>query len=832
MAKIDIAKKNFDEFKTNYDEFKKMDISESDTRSKILDYILIKVLNWSESNLRREGHSDAGYFDYKISIPGFNFVTEAKKNFELFKLPIKHNYVTLGTLFKENAEVIKQIRNYLVEEGSLYGVITNGHQFIVAKFINTDGSPWKSNKSVIFKSVDDIETRFIEFYNLLSFDSVVENSGFKIDEEISFEGKTIYSTVSYPDKELIRNSLSANLTPLLDSIFGEIFHNDFTNDEELVKECFVSNKEVKKNRSEIEQLFADLPPKLEEVIPAVNTENIISQIQEDFSQDNISINEPTPPKPIIIVGSKGAGKTTFINYLFTTSFSTEIRKTHPVLYLDIRKYTTKDLREESTKIFSEILEKIYDGYDSLNLHKRNILIRIYIKEIKRNDEGIWSELERKSPEYESKLSEFLADKLRDVESHFVKLSHYLIRERRIRLCVIFDNADQLDISAQQEAFLFSQSINSKAKCGVILSLREGYYYKWRNKPPFDAYYSHVYHITAPPYGDVIQKRIDYALKEVQKKGKVRGQAGLFGGTGADIEVSVQAIVDFLNSAKNTLFSTKNSAMLSFLSQTTYPNIREGLRLFKRFLISGHTQVEQYVIRQSVDPNSKIPIPIHEFVKSIALDNKLIYNSESSVVYNIFKPFAGSINHFLKYKILKYLSNFSKASTGGEKFVLVESLIDVFGHSGYRRGVLLGELSELLNNGLVESQELATDTDVRHKLSLQDSLTLTFKGYYYVEELVNRFHYLELVAQDTPVFDNEHFEKISEAFVEADERGYKKLENRIAFVKSFYEYLKFAESKETVEGESTIKGVMNNIKDNGLNKDVKIITGIIKAGNKR
>lgn len=312
---------------------------------------------------------------------------------------------------------------------------------------------------------------------------------------------------------------------------------------------------------------------------------------------------------------------------------------------------------------------------------------------------------------------------------------------------------------------------------------------------------------------------------MQKKGKIRGVMDSFGG--ADIELSTQAIVDFLTSAKNTLFNQKNSSMLNFLSQTTYPNIREGLRLFKRFLISGHTKVEQYVIRQNIDSKSLIPIPIHEFVKAIALDNKLVYNSNISIVYNLFKPAIGSINHFLKYKILKFLSNFSKNAKGGEKFVLVKKLIEIFTYSGYKKSILYGELTELLNAGLIESQEFISDTDTNLNLTVNDSLTLTFKGFYYVEELANRFHYLELVAQDTPIFNQQNFLKISENFVEADDNGYKSLQNRINFVEAFYEYLCFAETRETIEGENIIKNVMNNIRKNGLQKDINRITNARK-----
>ena len=83
--------------------------------------------------------------------------------------------------------------------------------------------------------------------------------------------------------------------------------------------------------------------------------------------------------------------------------------------------------------------------------------------------------------------------------HVSKLSEYLISRRRIRLCIIIDNADQFSDSIQEKIFLLSQSICRRSKALVIISLREGYYYQWKNYPPFNAFQSNAYHITAPPY---------------------------------------------------------------------------------------------------------------------------------------------------------------------------------------------------------------------------------------------------------------------------------------------------------------------------------------------
>ena len=48
----------------------------------------------------------------------------------------------------------------------------------------------------------------------------------------------------------------------------------------LIEECFIENKEIKKNRSEIEKLFADAPPQIDKIVKARNTESIVDQIKD------------------------------------------------------------------------------------------------------------------------------------------------------------------------------------------------------------------------------------------------------------------------------------------------------------------------------------------------------------------------------------------------------------------------------------------------------------------------------------------------------------------------------------------------------------------------
>ncbi|MCY1636708.1 AAA family ATPase [Marinifilum sp. D737] len=827
MKDIDVAHKDFLTFQKDFELLKDSNLTESDTRSKLIDYLFISVLGWEEKNINREGYVKEGYYDYLFSIPGFQFLVEAKKNFVEFTLPQKHHAVTLGTLEKGNKEVIKQVRSYLFEIGLQYGIITNGHQFIIGKFSNTDGTDWRKNKCAIFNGLDDVENRFIDFFNVLSKASLIENCGFKLSiDEVLPNGKKIISTIASKDAELIRNSLSANLLPILDDIFGELYSYDELTNKELIKECFIENKEIKKNKSEIEKLFADKPPKLEEIVQVRNTKNLSEQIQTEIDEYPIK-KDIDAPKPIIIVGSKGAGKTTFINYLFKNNFNGDIHKEHPYVYIDFRDYSSKDFKDYQQNVISDILERIYEDYSDLKLHSKTALKRIYFKEIRRNDESIWQSDKESNPDkYNDKLDSFLENALKDNENHFYKLSEYLIRERRIRLCIIIDNVDQFDISIQKDVFLFSQSINRKGKVNVVLSLREGYYYKWRYQPPFDAFPPNVYHITAPPYNEVLHRRINYALKYLNVIGKSEGALK----SGAKVQIDNESVKDFLLSLEKTLFSNTNSEMLKFIQETTYPNIREGLEIFKQFLISGHTEVDQYIIRQRTSPDSKIPIPFWEFVKAVALNNKMYYNKEISVVCNLFSPAEGSRNHFLKIKLLRYLDNRIVKGGQTEKFILINDLISTFSSAGYNLRIIVNELNLLSKYRLIETDDLISDIEINTELIENQSVAISLKGHYYVNVLKNKFSYLEMVLQDTQIFDDEYFAKIKEVFPLSNEHGKRQLDLRIETVKRFMEYLKNEEKKESIESETIAKGIVDEIYDTSLSHTLYRIAGKIKAPN--
>lgn len=773
---------------------KEEDMSETDTRSKLIDFLLKDILQWKEDNITREESVATGYYDYRISIPGFSFIVEAKRNFQPIKLPSTQKAIQLRFIATQNSDIWKQIQRYCVDTGVPYGVVTNGHQFFIGQFINTAGGDWRKNSCLVFDGFDDIRSRFLEFYTNLSLPGIAHHGGFQYQQRKEGHiGQRILTTLVDGEIEINRNNLSGKMSSVVDRLFGEMFSDQIEDDTDFIRQCFVENEETKRNRDEIDMLFEDSPPALSNIVPAKHTSSIRSQISYEIRQDERLTKSYPPPKPIVAIGSRGAGKTTFINHLFRYKFAQDKSEAFPWIYIDFRKYQDRPGEFQHNAIADDIIQAIHEKYESYNLHSYKVLLKIYERELRLKNEGGWSELKDKFPnEHFKKVMSFLDEMQADRLSHLEKISKHLLKDRRKRLIVIIDNTDQFSDTIQGQVFLFAHALNRTAQCGVVISLREGYYYKWRNSPPFDAYESNVYHISAPPYAQVLQKRLDYAIALVKPKALTNSVLE----DGKNISIKNESILNFLKEVRLSIFTETNSAIVDFLKYTTHTNIREGLRVFRIFLTSGHTNVADLIL-ESTTSGKPIVVPktikFFQFLRAIGLQNKVYYNHSLSVVPNLFFPSEGGDSHFLKYYLLKHLSLRLVEEGVVNKYQQYTQILAYFSSLGFKQYAVRQEVIELLKLGMIDSQESITDT---HWSSISDkvSVSISSKGHYYLNSVISTFVYLDLVLQDTPIFDTNVFVKLRSTFPHAtDGTGRRDIERRMACVKHFVEYLKKREA---------------------------------------
>jgi hypothetical protein len=65
----------------------------------------------------------------------------------------------------------------------------------------------------------------------------------------------------------------------------------------------------------------------------------------------------------------------------------------------------------------------------------------------------------------------------------------------------------------------------------------------------------------------------------------------------------------------------------------------------------------------------------------------------------------------------------------------------------------------------------------------------------LEKLLGHFYYIDLILQDTPIYDDNYYEEITKIFPDSDEHGNRNLSQRKETTSKFIEYLSSEEKKD-------------------------------------
>jgi hypothetical protein len=207
-----------------------------------------------------------------------------------------------------------------------------------------------------------------------------------------------------------------------------------------------------------------------------------------------------------------------------------------------------------------------------------------------------------------------------------------------------------------------------------------------------------------------------------------------------------------------------------------------MELFSAFLVSGHTDTGK--ILRTLRERKGYLVPLHEFIKSIGMGDNRYYSGELSQVANLFAISDESRpSHFTKMRLLEFLFFHRNHTTGyGVGFIrngLIKHEFNKFGTSDL----------DLMESLRLMSTFLLVENDAYDRATVADAYRITPAGRYYLRYLSNKFAYLDLVLQDTPIGDRNSFDTIK-SLVSSRE-----LDDRFKRVDAFVSYLVGEEERE-------------------------------------
>lgn len=768
--------------------YEQVDLNEADTRHQVIDQILHDVLGWPRALTKCEQHIQKGYSDYVLYNRASDpvLVIEAKRAGEYFHLPLDSNTprlsrsFSLSTLLTDPAtkKAVEQARSYAVDLGCEYAAVTNGHQWIFFRAF-AKGKNWRKLPTFVIQSLRWFSSEFISATNILSYTAIDQKHSL---QQLIGPGQIISREIYYPkerissfDRPVTTNRFSKYLRP----IASRYFMNLEDAEEEFFDECYVQRREYTEAFAGLSAIIKDsLTPYLEEygVQQTVDTDRggkignrIIRSLRDAKSAD-----------VVVLFGGKGIGKSTFLRRLLVHSPPQFLSKRAVVVRIDL--LNTPD---EPGSIQTHIWKSLVNELDVERIldSERNVLISLFSDRFEVAERQSLFALPKDSVEYNISLNALVDQWKTDHEYCATRLAEYWKTNHR-GVVVVIDNTDQLSGINQDLCFTLAQQIAKHLECLSLISMREERFQRSRVHGVLDAFQNAGYHLSAPLPDQVFLSRIRY-VKRVLVSENVSDRV-----PSINVESEERGeLSQFFNIVENEFRKGEESPLYTFLVACAHGNIRLALELFRGFLVSGYTNIDEMVGVKGI-----WTLKIHQVVRPLMTPHRFFYEESDSQIPNLFQVRSkANGSHFTALRLLRRIAR--GADPRNPHFVSVQDLRDVF-ESGYGMGEDLdANLDMLLRYVLIESNNRLDEYSPE-----VDEVRVTQYGLYIMNEIVHDFTYLDLTSTDCGYFSETACNDVA-YYGNADYklfRDNKKLERvntRIEKVRRFLEYFQEQENWE-------------------------------------
>ena len=744
------------------------DLSESDTRAKIIDPLFKEVLSWKEQDIIREPFVHSGYIDYLFCIDGVRwFLVEAKKEGLEFNIPkdMTGREYSLSGVLTTNLKVkkaIDQARQYCVDAGVKTAVVTNGRQFILFEGFK-ENDDWRMGTCVVFHSPQDVRDNFYLFWDILNREKVKNGSLRKYISKHGFNFKYIYRPINglhAKGSSEPRNWLASYIQPFVDYVFIDLIDESQL---DMLYKCYVFRKHDSSAVAQLDYQLDRIPNYAKKFDTRTIFESIEScgTFQEFYENSERFLNSGIPKGTMMVMmGGVGSGKTTFLHRFF--NFSVNNPKTTAWFYVNFLE----------TLPNPELIED----------HIYKTIVRTFEKKY--------------SDQFRKELEKLQINSLKADFKTVVILVSLLMRSG-YTVSVILDNADQHEFRKpkyQEDVITVGKYLTEALKIITIVALREENFFKSTRSGVLTAFPTPPLHISSPRFEDLIRRRLRYVLALLEK-----GDDELSTLLGKDIRLGEkrQLARVYFEIVKNSLRSErpKGREILRFIDDVSGKDMRRALDFFRTFLVSGNTDVDEMLRIEAEAERTKdhYDIPVHHVVKSIILQHSTLYANKNSPVLNLFDFDPNySDSHFTHLRILDFLHcRQSYHSIYGDGFVDIDGIMQEGNRVGISEKAIEEALIKMADFGLVEFENQS-----REGFKSARFVKINATGIYYLRHLAHTFQYLDMMWMDSPITNYDVVCQLLKHVVEL--RGEKTphdIIERLDRTSLFLNYLKAKEEEE-------------------------------------
>lgn len=755
------------------------DANEASTRLKVIDRVLYDVLGWSDDDISPEEHvtedGNTTYSDYILRTANTAIIIEAKKIGAAFTAPAGQRRVKLSNQFlqSELGDAIIQARDYARKFGIDYAVATNGAIWAIFPAQRHDQVKFNDSTAQVFWSLQDaLNESYQEFYDLLSRSSVISGSlestllgrvGNQIDNRKlgSFFSTNARGTRYNPIFPLIEHEVKAAFSDSITSLNSNSFERCYV----AIPETLKFDHKIRMNVSRRESVVGGA------VLRAMKQTDTI-KIVEKFKKHSQKKNNLDISKPlaILLLGTVGAGKTTFLHYMrrvrINEIFDNPDNKNCPHwLHLDF--LSSPGNISASDFIYRSLLEYINTNN---TLKNKDFVRKAYATEIEALKSGPLAFASS------DKIDDLIVDVLME---DYKKVVPYVSKLLKCATSIspfflIIDNIDQIEEDeVQSKLFTESLAIARNLSLNLVLCLRQSTFARHRNSPAIDAFDFETIQIDPPKISTVLSKR--FALVKHLSQGK-KGEFTAENGANVRLDNTAK-IVDLL---QGSVLGTEIGNRIEVLATE---DVRLALRMTREFLERGYTNPGRAL--ELYQKTGRYLLPKHEAFRAIMLGTHIVYNEDSSSIANPFDSRL-SINQMQLLRLY-----------------LLSAIVAYASESNFRQidGSIISECMRKIGIGDSFTKQVIIDlckkrfmfTASHGNPTISSSFVPTRLGGHIVRELICNFTFIENVMFDTYISDPKTWQKLRDisSEIEAERDIVRRVRLRVLRGRIFYNHMHYS-----------------------------------------
>jgi energy-coupling factor transporter ATP-binding protein EcfA2 len=774
----------FESFKKLYNQISRSSdtiTSEEDVRLKVINPFFVEVLGWDPSCIQTEEPTGEGFLDYKFNIDGSaRLVVEAKNDSLSFGLEGR----TGGRAYKLNGPILSvkplprdgilQAISYCGAKNAELACISNGREWVVFRGSRLgDGKDTLSGMAFVFPSLESVKENFKIFFDLLGRERVegyIYRALFQEAEGQPIRAAAFSRTVRPVDgfRLLEKTSLAQDIDRIMSAFFRNISGDD---DPEMLAECFVTTKESQIADEKLARITDDLSGAIRDLDTdeAIGLQQIISKVKETNRNEFV-----------LLVGTKGAGKSTFIDRFFRYILPPKIRKECVVSRVDVGKSTGEisTLTDWLNRTILELLEKeLFDEYGP----SYDEIQGMFFDEYMRRRRGPLKHLyEDDKLEFKKQFGEYVENlRNKNTKLYIERVIRSIVTSRRKVPCLVFDNTDHFSIDYQEFVFQYARSIYQNELCLVIIPITDKTSWQLSQQGALQSFDNESFFLPTPLPKTIVERRIAFLDRYLSCERKEKG-TGYFVGKG--IHLSLDDLKAFVTSLQHIFLET--GMVSKWIGNLANNDIRRCLSLSRDIVSSPYLKVDD-LIKAFVAGDSKrisevdiqraiirrgynyYPTGVNQFVQNIfALNNEL------------------QSTPLLALRLLRLLRDAKHHDAGGlEDYVTIEQILDYAQGIGIERRPTLLCLDVMLKTGLCFSYDpTIREIDSAKKIQLSPS------GLQHLHWGSWEESYLYSMLQVTPIADESTYERI---------RSYKDEKVKVRWRKELVEFIDYLLKEDSI-----------------------------------